>query len=333
MSTEQIVVSTPGLPDESGKAAEPRRRRRVFVVIGLLLIVAPASFYGYQWFRNYQFNAECEGARAAEDWYSLRDSARRWTEWEPTAGRAWWLAAEAAQKLEDHEDLAFCLGQVPATDPNSLVAYTEKANLEWTALNRPLDAMKTSLQVLQLDDRILVLHSRVISFYAMTLQRTRMLKAIRRALAVGAEPKECYTYLVLADFMAFANGADINSRWLAAEPDEVRFKIALAVNTAMSIEQNAGINVSEETDKLISEASQQLQWFLKDAPDDPALLGHLMHSAYKAGDVAGMESLLGRVGAEAADDHMVWLYRAWYHLQSDEQDEALESIQEALTVR
>lgn len=337
MSTQPSLPVTTGPPaedagsppSESDGASGNSRRRRWSVAIIILLTGAMAAPFAIRSLKAHQFNAACEAARSAEDWYSLRDSARRWVEWEPTASRGWWLAAEAAQQLQDHADLAHCLGKIPPSDPNALLAYSEKANLEWTVLNRPLDALQTSRRVLQMDERVLEVHSRVISFYAMTLQRSKMLQAIRRAIRARAEPRECYSYLMVADLMSFTNGADLNSRWLAAEPDEVRFKIGLAVHTSMSIEQALGTSTGGRQE-LKQQADQQLAWFLEKAPSDPVLLTHLMHTAYKASDLNRVAELLQQVSEEAAGDHMVWVFRAWYHSQMDEHERALEAIQEAL---
>ncbi len=332
MSIEQQVVTPSGLSDESGPPVRPRRKRRVALAIGLLLVAIPSAYFGFHWFRTYRFNAECEAARAAEDWYSQRDSARRWVEWEPAAARGWWLAAEAAQKLEDYEDLAYCLGNVPPTDPNALLAYSEKANLEWTVLNRPLDALKTSQMVLRMDPRVLEVQSRVISFYSMNLQRAEMLKAIRGAIAVGAEPRESYAYLILADLLSFTNGGDMNSRWLAGSPDELRFKIALGIHTAMTLASNVDAARTDESVALDDEAMRQLQWFLEGAPDNTALLSYLMYRSYQAGDLERMGQLLQQVGSDSVDDHMIWVFRCWYHTQVDELDDAEAAIREALRI-
>jgi tetratricopeptide (TPR) repeat protein len=254
----------------------------------------------------------------------------QWAAWDPTSGPPWWNAAEAAQELDDLEELARCLGQIPESDPKALFGYVEKANLEWTALNRPLEAMQTSQQIIRMDPRVLEVHSRVISFYAMTLQRPAMLKAIRIAIDAGAEPKECYTYFVMADSLSFTNGPEINSRWLAAMPDEIRFKIGLAVNTAMGLLMTEDSTRTDAIVEMNKEAMTQLQWFLDKQPHDPVLLTFLMHQAYLAGDINRVAELLQQVDDSSVDDHMVWVYRAWYHTMGDEFIEAEKAIREAL---
>ena len=293
-------------------------------------IIRLPGYATWRYFKSREFRSACEAACEASDWTGLRDISGRWVQWDSTAARGWWYAAEAAQELEDLEDLADCLGQVPESDPKAIVAYTEKANLEWTALNRPLDAIRTSTHVLEMDGRVLEIHSRVISYYAMTMQRAPMLKAIRAAITARAEPKETYTYLMMADFLAFTNGDSINTLWLAAEPDEIRFKIGLAIQTAVKVTMNEESLRTEQSVELNKEAAQQLNWFLENQPGDPVLLSYMLHRAYLAGDVDGAAKLLLQVDDRGIDDHMIWVYRAWYHMMVDEFDEAEKSILEAI---
>lgn len=256
--------------------------------------------------------------------------AEEWGTWDPAAGRAWWYAAEAAQELDDMEGLARCLALVPPTDPNALFAQVEKANLEWTTLNKALVALETSEQVLAKDPRVVEVQSRVISFYAMTLQRAPMLRAIRAAIDAGAEPKESYPYLMMADVLTFSNAGKLNSVWMKGAPNELRLKIAFAVHTAMSYALSADAGSSEEAIEMNAEAMRQLGIFLEGAPHDPVLLTYLMLRAYQAGDVERVGRLLQNVDDSTADDHMIWVFRSWYHFAVDEFDAAEEAIKEAL---
>ncbi len=322
-------------PENTSPDPETRKRRwsgrkRFFFVFSLILVSVWPGYATWRYIQSREFRLACEAACEAHDWTSLREISGKWVQWDSTVARGWWYAAEAAQELQDLEDLAYCLGQVPESDPKAIVAYTEKANLEWTALNRPLDAIRTSTHVLEMDARVLEIHSRVISYYAMTMQRAPMLKAIRAAIIAGAEPKETYTYLMMADFLAFTNGDSINTIWLAAEPDEIRFKIGLAIQTAVKLTMNQESLRTEESVELNQVAAQQLNWFLENQPGDPVLLSYMLHRAYLAGDVDGAAKLLLQVDDRGIDDHMIWVYRAWYHTMVDEFEDAETSILEAI---
>ncbi|MFY9253243.1 MAG: hypothetical protein WAO83_07295 [Fuerstiella sp.] len=315
---------------ESSLPKVSRSRRWVWVLaVALILAIWPA----YQAARAYKtsgFRQKCLQARDQEDWRFMRQTAEEWAEWNPEDGAPWWFAAEASQELDELDDLAFFLGHVPESDPKVLFALIEKANLEWTALNRPLDGLKTSEKIIAMDPRVLEIHSRIISFFAMNLQRPELIAAIDRAIDAGAEPRESYAYLLLADMLSFTNGSDLNSRWLASSPDEVRFKIGLGVHTAMKLAMSVDGARTDDSIALDEEASRQLQFFLEAAPHDSTLLTYLMYRAYQAADVDRVGELLKQVDGSAANDHMVWVFRAWYHTTYDELEDAEASINEAL---
>jgi len=295
-----------------------------------LICLSAAGYWGWNRLQERQFRQRCEEARRNEDWRSEREIAKSWAAWDPAANDPWWRAAEAAQELEDPEDVAFCLGHVQENDPKFLFAFVEKANLEWTVLNRPLEALETSQLIISKDPKVAEIQSRLISFYAMTLQRVELIKSIRAAIAVRAEPREAYTYLILADSLSFANGADLNGRWLAACPDDLRFKIGLAVSTSESIFRNADVAASANAAELEQEADRQLKWFLESASHNPALLTYLMNRAYEGGNVGRIGELLQKVDDSGVNDHMVWVYRGWYHMEMKELADAELALQEAL---
>jgi len=314
----------------------PHRGRRTLTlaVAGLVLLagLAIGSAWLIQNRTRSQFQSRCEQAKREGLWAELRVAADEWSQWDSQDSQPRWLAAEAAQQQDEFQDLADCLGKIPASDPNYAFALAEKANVEWTALNQPLLALQTSEQAVQLEPRLTDTHSRIISFYAMTGQRIAMLKAIRAALQAGAEPREAYTYLVMADILSFSNGSELNEKWIQSDPDEVQFKISLAVNTAMQLAMNQDTSPTPEIQELNQQAKRQLGFFLQQYPHNPVLLSYLMHQAYRAGDVQGMSGLLQSVDDSAAEDHMVWVYRGWYHIQMQEYGEAEKSLLEAIRI-
>lgn len=319
----------------AGGTGQRRHWRRVAGAIAALLLLAGLGIGSAWLIQNHtrsQFLARCEQAKREGLWAELRVAADEWSQWDGLDAQPRWLAAEAAQQQDEFQDLADCLGKIPPSDPNYAFALAEKANVEWTALNRPLLALQTSEQAVQLEPRLTDTHSRIISFYAMTGRRIAMLKAIRAALQAGAEPREAYTYLVMADILSFSNGSELNEKWIQSDPDQVQFKISLAVNTAMQLAMNQDTSPTPEIQELNQQAKRQLGFFLEQYPHDPVLLSYLMHQAYRTGDVQGMSGLLQSVDDSAAEDHMVWVYRGWYHIQMQEYVEAEKSLQEAIRI-
>ncbi len=304
-----------------------------FLIIVALLVLVPCGFWaktGWTRFQTSRFHSACQTARGQKDWRTERAVADRWVAWDPETPLGWWCAAEACQNLEDFEGMAQYLGKVPQSDPKSLLAYVEKANLEWTTLNRPLDAVRTSELVLKVDPEIVEIQSRLISFYAMNLQRVPMLKTIRHAMEHHAPSREAFVYYIMADMLYFTNGADLNSRWLASSPDEPRFKIGLGVHTAMALAMNVNTTRTEQSVELDREADLQLDFFLEKNPDDVVLLTYMMHRAYQAGNTERVGKMLESLSTDVVDDHMIWVYRAWYHSSFQEHAAAEEAIREAI---
>ena len=331
-------------PDQADLPVETPRQlvgrsslRRVHVIIGgVLLLAALATGYALNEWRvstgHDRFEKACLQARREGDWDYMRQTAEEWLRWSPGRAQAMWFAAESAQQQDRHDDLIEILDGIPRTDPNIAFGLAEKAGLQWSELNKPLQALQTSLEVLAIEPRHVDSHSRVISFYAMTLQRVRMLEAIRAAIRAGAEPREAYCYLIMSDALSFTNGAELNQRWLRGAPDDDRFKIALAVTTAMDLAASRESSPTEEVLELNREANLQLEGFLETWPGDPILLTFLMHQAYRNEQVQKMEKLLGQVTETLAQDHMVWVYKAWYHTMVDELEEAEEAIIRAIRI-
>ena len=333
----QFSQPAPVAAESAAATGNGQRRRwlKVAMAIAVLLVLAGVGI-GSAWLiqnrTRSQFLARCEQAKRESLWADLRVAADEWSRWDSRDPKPRWLAAEAAQQQDEFEELADCLEKIPPSDPNYAFALAEKANLEWTALNKPLLALQTSEQAVQMEPRLTDTHSRIISFYAMTGRRIAMLRAIRAALRSGAEPREAYTYLVMADILSFSNGSELNERWIQSDPDQVQFKISLAVNTAMQLAMNQDTSPTPEIQELNQQAKQQLGFFLQQYPHDPVLLSYLMHQAYRTGDVQGMSGLLQSVDDRAAEDHMVWVYRGWYHIQMQEYVEAEKSLQEAIRI-
>jgi tetratricopeptide (TPR) repeat protein len=307
-----------------------RRVRWVACLVLVLALLAGGSYWGYQFWKTGQFASECAALKKQKDWERLKEVAGQWTTWNPRDPKAWWMASSAALELDEYENLEYCLMQIPAHDSNYLVAQVELANLQWTALNKPKDALETSERVLKLDPRVPEANARIISFYAMTGQRAKMLQAIRNAIQNHAEPKEAYTYALMSDVLSFTNSIEMNSTWMKGAPSEIEFKVGMAVSTAMKFQMDLEVSPDDETRKMADEAARQLNSFLEANPDNPVLLSFMMNQAYRNGDAARMAELLEKVGEKSSNDHMMWVYRGWFHAQAGETQPALESIQQAL---
>ena len=130
---------------------------------------------------------------------------------DPENSYAWLFLAEAAQRNDRFSEAAEHLGRLRPTDPKYLESLLLRAELQWGELNEPIAALETYKAVLDIEPRNAHAHARIISFYALTLQHTQMIAAIRRAIPLGSEPPEAYSYLFMADQLTFTNGPDVTA--------------------------------------------------------------------------------------------------------------------------
>jgi tetratricopeptide (TPR) repeat protein len=98
----------------------------------------------------------------------------------------------------------------------------------------------------------------------------------------------------------------------------------------MNLAMNVDSARTEDAVRLDQEANRQLDFFLEKAPGDSVLLTYMMHRAYQAGDIEKVSQLLQKVSDDSVDDHMVWVYRAWYHTMMGQLDDSENAIQEAI---
>jgi tetratricopeptide (TPR) repeat protein len=299
----------------------------------LVIIALVGSWPGYRVWRDCRearFREACETARARRDAAAEADAAGRWVAWDPRSSEGWLFLAEAATDLGDPHRAVECLEHIPPDHPQAVAIALEKANLEWLDLNQPRRGLETCRRILDLDPSVVDAHGRIITFYALTLQRAKMLQAIRRALEAGAEPRDAYTYLILADLLLLTNGVEHNTRWLESEPESPEFQVPLAVLRATIVTRDASKADTMALSGADAEALARLDELLVTHPHDPILLSYLLGRQVEAGDVDAVARLLQQVDGDAAEDHMVWVARGWYHAQCGETHDAETALQRAL---
>ena len=323
-------ASESSAPEDASVSGKSRTRMALVITVVVLLAAVWPAMRIYEWRRGEAFRKACEQARVTQNWKQEELAAQAWLDYDPESGSAWVFLAEAAYELNELERSAEALGNVPEDDERALICYYEKANLEWTHLNKPLEGLETCERILALDSRVLEAHARVISFYALTLRRVEMLKAIRAAVESGAEPKESYTYLIMADNLAFTNASDLASRWMSSNPENQTLRVALAVQTALRLAMESEATAKIDAREMELEAVERLEEFLDVFPNDPVLLGFLLDHYTESGNVDRVEKLLGQIQEDGAEDHMLWVHRAWYYRQTEDYAQAEAACQRAL---
>lgn len=338
-------MNEPLVPDQHLSTAETdavlpapvktgRGLRRAIQAVSVFVAVV-CCWFGYRTWATYQLeqlNQECRRAMRDGDVDRLEQLASRWSARDPGNALPWLYLADAAQRRGDIDQAIAALGQVPATTPQAVAAYCEKAKLEFGEGNHVLDGVQTCQRVLQLDPKSPDAHTLLIAYYGMTFQRTALLAQIHEAIRLRSEPRESYPYLIIADNLSFTNGAKLNDRWRLGAPKSEVLEVAWALHLAKHARQAALSSSNAEKHELAREAVFQINAYAKGYPQNTALMEYLMSMAVDAGDTATMAQLLGRVPKDQGAEYMLWRYRGWYHAARGELKDAERAYRQSLSL-
>ena len=164
----------------------------------------------------------------------------------------------------------------------------------------------------------------------MTFQRPELLAAVRRAIEMDAEPREAYTYLMMADALTFSNGISLNSHWKSSATDPTFFEITIAVHTATDRTQRAIAEPNPKNEAAEKEARNEVEALQRRYPSNRILLGFLLDRCLEEGNVLRAAELLRQVAPEDSNDHLLWIHRGWYHTSQREFDSAETCFQKAI---
>lgn len=299
-------------------------RRRVILLFALAAIAVIVWQYGYPWWverRQESYFTQCSHAQRYRRWEELQQLSEEWTQWQPHSAEAWLFRADAAQKQGDFAAAADCLSAIPETSPKALPAYAGLATLQFGSANRPLDGVRTAERILELEPRTTVAHQQLIEFYAVTLQRAKLLDQIRYAIELEREPRSAYIYLFLIDTMRLANGVEANDKWLESHPDNEVFLVA------------RGLQLPEPAtgdDPTLGNKHKVIEKLFERFPNNIELLAYQTDLAIRVGNTNDVAKLLLSLPAEADDDNRFWRAKGWLHLNRNEFPAAKEALLYAL---
>jgi len=225
------------------------------VLFVVLLAVASPAWKMWLKYRDEQYLAACKDALEAENWELLEIISENWHNDSPENGYPWLYRADAALGLKKHEEAAEFMGSLPEDDPKFAAAMLKRIDLQFSLLNDPLAAEESCKRLLKIEPRTTDAHQRLIFFYAMTYQRTKMVDAIHFAMEKNREPKESFIYLLGKNWLFFSNGYDLNQHWLETYPDEELFHLGRALSLL-----NAEPIINHPVKLCLSYPFSSIQW-------------------------------------------------------------------------
>lgn len=314
-------------------------RKRFGTGIVLIVIAAAAAFGGkpaYRWWqrsRRAAWAAQCRAARDSERWVDLQTMADRWAARDPEVADPWLFLAEAAQGRHDWPAAAAALVRIPDTDPKAPAALLALAQIEFGALNRPLVGEAVCQRLLTLQPRAAPAHQRLIQFYAISVQREKLLRQIRFAIDQRCEPPEAYVYLLLLDTLRMSNGVELNEHWLKAHPNDELFVVGRAIQFPEPHDPIVAPSAPLDVDRKARAGKLKLvETLLEKYPANLELMAYEIERCTTLGEVNRVAQMLSHAPEAAERDSRFWRFKGWVHEMLDELPAAETAYKQALEI-
>ncbi len=321
--TSELTSETP----EGGNQFSRLWIRLFFLMIACAILYFPGTKL-YRSQKDKAFKSACKAAVEQEDWKGLLETSNRWRNWNPQQGDALIFLAEAHVQLGEFEQAAERLGQVDDSYHGALQALAARAELLYIELRQPYAAEETWLRMLNVNKLADVPRQRLIYFYAMSLQRKKMLDLIHESMQLGCEPLESYTYLLIVNSLNFSDGLVLMTRWLQSAPGDETFEVAQAVYAAKKTADNAMATFGIQT--LIPGDRSLLDKSLQKYPANLEALAIQIDFLIFEGDAEQVAKLISQASPDAEFDSRFWRYRAWLLSNRQRHQDAADSLKQAL---
>jgi tetratricopeptide (TPR) repeat protein len=307
-------------------------RRRAWLVSAVLFaLLAISTPFAYRYWVRRQtadYRSRCAAATKAREWNELLAVSNAWRHWSPKDDDALMFIAQAAVELEQLEIAVEALGQVSDSYRGALQALATRADIQQEGLNRPFDAEATWLRMLEIDPAADLPRQRLIYFYAITLQRQKLVAQIEAAIRRGCEPPEAYVYLIMKDSLNFSDGVALTTRWRMAYPDSEVLAAAQAVYVAKHTEQEQVLAFASQTTS--PDADAIVDRCLEKYPANLEALMIKLDRAVFEGDPERVLALMQKAPKEAETDGRFWRSKGWLLSTNGRQEDAAKSLQRAI---
>lgn len=273
-----------------------------------------------------EYRQQCRDLREKEDWSELRETAKAWAAVSKMPDEALLFQADAEYQSGNPLFAIDCLLSVPAKSSRCYPAMITACDLQFGEVNRPLDGVETLKKMIKRNPSSISSRQRLIFFYALTMQREKMLNAIYEAIQARAEPPDCYTYLMIADRLTFSNGFEKNSEWLKSEPDSELFQVARTVQLLSVLKTGE----STQNSQALVRCRESFKRLMERYPQNSTLVEQAISEAAAEFDLAAVAALI-KV-APHPKTCVVLRWEGWLNFQNDEFMDSMEALQKSLEV-
>ena len=303
-----------------------------FAVIAVTIVAVVWPHFGRD-AQRIELSAKCRDLVQRQRWDELQSLAEPWSQWDSQNGEPWMFLGHVASNRRDWPAAVASYSRVPDTNPGFVAAMIQVSELSFEHLNDPLKGVDACQRILKVDPRAAGAQRQLIWFYAMTLQRAKLLKQIESAIKAQREPRESYAYYFLADSFRSKFAMQLNQRWQTTAPDEEAFQVArlLHLSNEDADTPDATTADADETSSAAGRSKRELlEKLLTRFPHNIELLAYLAQDRLNSGDAAGAATLLSQAPPSAEHDSRFWLIQGWLHESNNNLEEAATAYHRAL---
>jgi tetratricopeptide (TPR) repeat protein len=320
------------LPESDIAQKSGKRSRMTLLVYALLLIVVclgimPTS-HALHDYRTRQYKEGCAGARDRSQWGRLNSISDKWIEWDTDSSDAYVFAAEAHFQMGRLQEAADSLSKVSDDYHGIIAALTFCGELLFGDLNEPYKAEAVWLRMLRIAPEETHAHQRLIYFYAMSLQRKKLVDQVRQCLKLSCEPPEAYPYLLLANSLSFTDGAVVIDKWRQNLPSDPTLEIAEAFYIGKN-KKDTTAGVFEKS-YLAPGDQSAIDASLEKYPTNIEVLAYHIERRIYYGDTPGVVELMQQAPPLAMEDARFWRYRGWLMQQTSDYQSAEQALNNSI---
>lgn len=271
---------------------------------------------------------QCSDLAAKQDWKSLEEAASEWLELDSSTAEVWLNLAEALEKQGRLAESVECLLSVPRSSPKAKPALLYASEMQLGEARQPSKGIETLRELREIAPAVELVRKQLISLYAMTLQRQKMIDEIYDAFQYHVEPPESYVYLMIADHLSFTNGFQMNTQWFAAEPESELFAVARSVQLVDTLRKLEKTTPETEQQRISAEAD--LGKLFAKYPANEALRNFLIEDAILKEDVSLVGTMLADLPENTVEDSLLWRFRGWHAMMTQQYPEAEEFYKKSI---
>lgn len=144
------------------------------------------------------------------------------------------------------------------------------------------------------------------------------------------EPRDAYIYYFLTDSLNMTQGEELNTLWLASDPDNELFLVAKALQWMDKNEIDVRKTGDVSENAVLNERESHIVKLLERFPHNSNLLADQIDAEILKGRLNRVLELLAQAPGEAETDNRFWRYKGWVHYARQEFAEAEAAYRRAL---